>query len=372
MNLSTVILARDEEATIASAIRSVSPICDEVVVCLDPRTNDRTAEVAATAGARVLPLADWRGMEHARNESLRACGGDWILQLDGHEQLGSGGERLLAFLRQADSLNVVSVLLATSEREGGVVAPVPRIVRRGSTALRGEVHPTPPESTRGVLLSGVHLVHDDPRSSSEIYRERQSERFRLLVDEAASETVEPARLSYMIEAAAALDRHWLAVTCGMGWYEGPPGRQAQKERRSFIGRIVSRSLLQQGAYDVGLEFSARVVRDHPSYADAWIALGDALQVLEQPGRASEAYIAALRCPDPRAGWFRRRSNTWLPRVRLAGLSLASGEMVAATRLLHEGARSAGYDPNTTERIAALAHSVSEDAELVRTELASFE
>ena len=94
MGLSVAILARDEETTIAAAIGSVRFCADEVVVLLDPRTSDDTAELSTRAGARVEHLDEWPDMAGARNEAVRLCQNDIVLHLDGHEQLSPGGAEL--------------------------------------------------------------------------------------------------------------------------------------------------------------------------------------------------------------------------------------------------------------------------------------
>ncbi len=88
-----VLPARDEEATIAGVIAALRPVqqaglVDEVVV-LDSLSGDRTAEVAAAAGARVVAAADaWtdepplRGKGEAMWRALLATTGDLVAYCD--------------------------------------------------------------------------------------------------------------------------------------------------------------------------------------------------------------------------------------------------------------------------------------------------
>ncbi|NCC37334.1 MAG: glycosyltransferase, partial [Chloroflexia bacterium] len=64
--LAVVIIARDEEAHIEACLSSVSGLADEVIVLLDNRTTDRTAERAQRHGARVV-CEPWRGFPAQRN-----------------------------------------------------------------------------------------------------------------------------------------------------------------------------------------------------------------------------------------------------------------------------------------------------------------
>ncbi len=84
--ISVALLARDEERHIAEAIRSAEPIAAEVVVLLDPRTVDRTAEIARAAGATVYE-EPFRSHSAQRNRALALCRYPWVLFLDADERL---------------------------------------------------------------------------------------------------------------------------------------------------------------------------------------------------------------------------------------------------------------------------------------------
>jgi glycosyltransferase involved in cell wall biosynthesis len=82
--LSATIIAQDEERDLPDCIASVRGFCDEILV-VDGGSRDRTAEVAAALGARVLrrPFDDFaRQHEFARGEAK----GEWILSLDADER----------------------------------------------------------------------------------------------------------------------------------------------------------------------------------------------------------------------------------------------------------------------------------------------
>ncbi len=86
--LSVLILARDEEVNLPDCLHSVSGWAGQVVVVLDPRTRDCTAEIAEQFGAEVVehPFA---GFPHQRNWALEnvAWRHPWILILDADERV---------------------------------------------------------------------------------------------------------------------------------------------------------------------------------------------------------------------------------------------------------------------------------------------
>lgn len=85
--VSVVIPARDEERRIGPALAAlaVDPQVSEVVV-VDDCSTDRTAEVAAGAGARVVagqPLPEgWVGKPWALQQGLESATGEWLVTLD--------------------------------------------------------------------------------------------------------------------------------------------------------------------------------------------------------------------------------------------------------------------------------------------------
>ncbi|MGZ3695868.1 MAG: glycosyltransferase family 2 protein [Bdellovibrionota bacterium] len=80
--VSVVMIARNEESQIGRAMASVQ-FAEDVVV-IDALSNDKTAEIASAAGARVIQRA-WTNFSDQRNFSLREAKCDWVLVLDADE-----------------------------------------------------------------------------------------------------------------------------------------------------------------------------------------------------------------------------------------------------------------------------------------------
>jgi (heptosyl)LPS beta-1,4-glucosyltransferase len=84
--LSVLITARDEEETLPGALASVAGWAGEVVVVLDPRSADRTGEIARAAGARVLEH-EYAGSGAQCNWGMAQCAHRWVLVLDADERV---------------------------------------------------------------------------------------------------------------------------------------------------------------------------------------------------------------------------------------------------------------------------------------------
>lgn len=83
--LSVFIIAKDEEARIERAIKSVVDCVDEVIV-VEFGSSDRTVEVAESAGARVVHNP-WQGYGQQKIFGESLCKNKWILNIDADEEL---------------------------------------------------------------------------------------------------------------------------------------------------------------------------------------------------------------------------------------------------------------------------------------------
>ena len=85
MKISATIVTLNEERNIARAMASLKPCVDEVVV-VDSGSSDRTCEIAAEMGGRVV-REEWRGYAGQKNFAAACAAHDWILSLDADEEL---------------------------------------------------------------------------------------------------------------------------------------------------------------------------------------------------------------------------------------------------------------------------------------------
>jgi glycosyltransferase involved in cell wall biosynthesis len=89
MKVTATIITLNEERTIVRAIESLR-CCDEILI-LDSGSIDRTVELAANLGARVIE-AGWRGYAGQKNWAAEQAANDWILSLDADEALSEALE----------------------------------------------------------------------------------------------------------------------------------------------------------------------------------------------------------------------------------------------------------------------------------------
>ena len=85
--ISEAIITLNEEHNIADCIGSVRHLCDEIVV-VDSGSTDRTAEIAANLGARVVIQA-FLGDGGQKQFATDCCNNDWVFVIDADERLSN-------------------------------------------------------------------------------------------------------------------------------------------------------------------------------------------------------------------------------------------------------------------------------------------
>jgi len=84
MRISATIVTLNEERNIRRAIESLT--CADEIVVVDSGSADRTREIAAELGARVVE-EPWRGYAGQKNFAAKSAAHDWILSIDADEAL---------------------------------------------------------------------------------------------------------------------------------------------------------------------------------------------------------------------------------------------------------------------------------------------
>jgi tetratricopeptide (TPR) repeat protein len=86
LTLSLCMIVKDEEEMLPRCLAAAKPAVDEMII-VDTGSSDRTVEIAESFGATVVQH-EWNGsFSDARNVSLEAATGDWIIYLDADEVL---------------------------------------------------------------------------------------------------------------------------------------------------------------------------------------------------------------------------------------------------------------------------------------------
>ena len=132
MQLSVVIITFNEEANLARTLESVKPLVADgkgEIIVVDSDSTDRTVEIAKSFGAKVF-IEQWKGYAAQKNSALDKATGDWILSLDGDEEVDADLARHIA-------------ISATDNRRGPFEWSLARRFEVGYEDLRTSVGPLP-------------------------------------------------------------------------------------------------------------------------------------------------------------------------------------------------------------------------------------
>lgn len=206
--LSVCTPAKDEEADIERTLASFRGVADELIVGIDPRSSDRTWEIAEQYADVVFELVEPEGppdermpaggvhFAWIRNQCMDECTGDWIFMTEAHERLYRGQDELLALDRLPKEADVAFVLRTGQGQQWGFPwlcrnKPHLRYKRCTHNVLDY------PASCYVVHLPGVKTLHmrDHKNASARKEQRKVQNRKTLLEDWLANESM--ASLHYL-------------------------------------------------------------------------------------------------------------------------------------------------------------------------------
>ncbi len=85
MNISVVIITKNEAHIIGHTLQSLQPLIDDVVM-VDSGSTDQTLEIGRRFGATIIEMG-WEGYGINKNRGIAAAKHDWILSLDADEAI---------------------------------------------------------------------------------------------------------------------------------------------------------------------------------------------------------------------------------------------------------------------------------------------
>lgn len=208
-------IVRNESATLRACLESVQGVADEMIV-IDTGSTDGTQAIAAAAGARLIE-SPWPGdFSVARNLSLQAATGEWILVLDADETLTAAGRAEIARLvappaTAAYRLVQVGRDFAGSQLRMEIVRLFPnRSSIRFEFPIHEQVDPSLAREKIPVRSSGIEILHSGYDSAENAARKRLQ--YRAIIEESLARSPAPAlelHLRYLSAINHLEDKRWL-------------------------------------------------------------------------------------------------------------------------------------------------------------------
>jgi len=170
-DVSLVIIAKDEEKGLETAILSAIEIVDNIVISVDTQTTDKTREIAKLYADEYREHVWADDFSKARNEAQKNVKTKWILFLDGHEYIEKIGDIKSRLMLDIDGI------LITVKMENGLTFMFPRIYRH-EIQFVGAVHNLNP-CKKTTACPNFVIIHDrlnlQSKESTE-FRTKQRER----------------------------------------------------------------------------------------------------------------------------------------------------------------------------------------------------
>jgi tetratricopeptide (TPR) repeat protein len=343
LKLSLCMIVRDEQEMLPGCLTSLKEAVDEMVI-VDTGSTDATVEIARSFGAKVI-FHEWTGsFAEARNVSLEAASGDWLLCLDADEVLVQEDVGLLRSLtgrtwREAFYLSETNY---TGELDDGtaVTHNALRLFRnRPEYRYEGRLHEQianrlPAFLPERMEASGVRIEHYGYLGAVRDNREKSRRNIELLRLQEA-EGVDSAFLHYNLgseyaaagEPAAAvteLERAWTMMQADPGGQEFAP---------ALTSRLV-KALRASGRPVDAIARAEKGLERFPGFTDLVLEQALCETALENPARARELLERCIAMGDAPGGYTATvGSGSYIAMVHLAELELGRGELEAAIKLL---------------------------------------
>jgi glycosyltransferase involved in cell wall biosynthesis len=87
LNISSIIIAKNEELNIRECIESQLSCIDEIIVLVDSASTDSTYEIARTYSPVLVHNVKWMGYSETKKYGISITSNDWIFWIDADERI---------------------------------------------------------------------------------------------------------------------------------------------------------------------------------------------------------------------------------------------------------------------------------------------
>lgn len=321
-------IVRDEEATVARAIRSVAAVVSQLVV-VDTGSRDGTVARARALGAEVhhAPWAD--DFAAARNAALARVRQPWVLVLDADEELVADDVPTLArtlSAPRAAGYNLRVVSLVGSGREF-TEARVTRLFRTGPTIrYRGRVHEQVADSlvAAGGQLAplDVRLLHTGYLPAVMAAKHKQERNLALLAQAAGEEPEQPYWQFQLGQTLLALGR---VDEARAAYARAAAGLDPAAPLAPVVAAAAVRAAVAAEDWDAADSLARQGVAASPAYTDLLWLWGLVLLHLDRLDAARACFERCLTLGAP-VGYLQSELGvgTYLPKTALAEVAQKAG------------------------------------------------
>jgi tetratricopeptide (TPR) repeat protein len=297
--LSVSMIVKNEAENLARCLQSVRRVADEIVV-VDTGSTDNTVQIAESFGAKIGYFKWCDDFAAARNYSLSLASGDWVLSMDGDDELVPGGDvTLRLFLETLPKVDVCS-LRTRVPVVGGLETFIdhPRLFRnhRGYHYVHS-VHEQLVNADGLLVLpqapTGISVYHHGYLAGPEEMQERRERNLRILEAELAARPEDGGVYFFLAKEYRALNKFAETIPYLRRSLKLTAGQPTSFVRMKTYAYLVD--ALNATEQPVEAEQLAREALAHyPDHPELLFNLGEALALQNREAEAVAVYEAATQ------------------------------------------------------------------------------
>ncbi len=292
------IIARDEEDNLGRCLASARGAVDEIVV-VDTGSQDATASVAASFGARVVHAPWTNDFASARNRSLAEASGDWLLWLDADDELSAEAREMLRPLVRIATPDVMGYQFVIAswvgDKSGGAqmcIAQTRLWRSRPEHRFHGAIHEW--LAVDSVVATDLKIFHYGYLSDPRVQRRKSARNIGLLREQLRQNSEDARYIGYLaVELAVAGRLPQSLVHFRRSW---------SLARIHYVGERYARTLMTLRRFALARQVLEEAIDRFPDYTDLHYHYSCVLRELGEYGGARAAARRCLELGTPSGGY----------------------------------------------------------------------
>lgn len=303
-DISLCMIVKNEEENIGRCLESIKDLVDEMIV-VDTGSTDKTVDIAKSYGAKVYYFEWCNDFSVARNESLKYASKDWILIMDGDDELCREDKEKFKNLLKNDlaenticffeTLNYFGDSINTSDI---TINLNPRMFKNNyGFHYEGEVHNQLVNNEKHVegKTYDIRIYHYGYLNKNIESKDKRKRNITLLREQIKDgEDVKFAYFNLGNEYFALDDKKTALENYYKSYSDFDPGT-------GYASRLIERIVISHyylKNYDKSLEFVEIGTRYYPEFTDLYYLKGLILEEVNSPLLAIKAFEKCIEIGEP--------------------------------------------------------------------------
>lgn len=206
--LSLCMIVKNEEEYLPKCLQSVNGIADEIIL-IDTGSTDSTIRIAERFNARIIRYEWHDDFAEARNVSLEAASGEWILVLDADEELPFETRNKIKGMTNESDADGIELLIRSELPDGNAAlydeSRIVRLFRRRKEfryimPIHEQIRQSIEDAGGKIAASNIVIVHHGYSRKEVQGKENRAERNLGMLYHAVSDSPSDPYLHYQIGA----------------------------------------------------------------------------------------------------------------------------------------------------------------------------